>query len=162
MREAFERANSLIDECCDPIRDRRVLLADALNDADKIVGGFWRPAELHLRAKYPFDTRYHFAVGQELSTVKLIQAFFYFLAKPDVMVQVMLDQFSDVFIRAALILRSDAIQLGFQLGGEVNFHAPRLPLGGTCVNGKAGVECQESGAGPENVRRKMQEAVQLI
>jgi hypothetical protein len=86
--EAFERANSLIDECCDPIRNRRVLLADVLNDADKIVGGLWRPAELHLRAKHPFDTGYHFAVGEELSAVKLIQAFLYFLPKPAVMVQV--------------------------------------------------------------------------
>jgi hypothetical protein len=136
MGEAFERCNSLTDECCDPFRDRRILLADALNDADKIVGGFWRPAELHLRAKHPFDAGYHLTVRQELSAVKLIQAFFYFLPKPAVMVQVMLDQFPDVFIRAALILRSDAIQLGFQLGGEVNFHAPRLPLGGPCVNGK--------------------------
>ena len=130
MGKAFERGNSLTDECCDPFRDRRVLLADVLNDADQIVGGLWRPAELHLRAEHPFDTGYHFAVGQELSAVKLIQALFYFLPKPAVMVQVLLDQFLDVFVRVALILRSDTIQLGFQLGGEVNFHALRLPVGG--------------------------------
>jgi hypothetical protein len=33
----------------------------------------------------------------------------------------------------------------------VNFHAPRLPLGGTRVNGKAGVRCQANNCSPTAV-----------
>ena len=63
----------------------------------------------------------------------------YPLPKPAVVVQILLDQFSDVFIRVASILCSDAIQLSFEFWGEVNFHAPRLPAPGTYVNGEADV-----------------------
>jgi len=54
--------------------------------------------------------------------IELLQAFSDLLAKPCVMIEVMLDKLLDVPVGIAAVLSGDAVHLRFQIGAEMYFH----------------------------------------
>jgi hypothetical protein len=63
-----------------------------------------RPSNLHLGAEHQLDSSAHLVVGQEFTAIELVQAFFYLLPEPYVMVNIVFDELLDVFLRAAVVV----------------------------------------------------------
>jgi len=63
-----------------------------------------RPSNLHLGAEHQLDSSAHLVVGQEFTEIELVQAFFYLLPEPYVMVNIVFDRLLDVFLRAAVVV----------------------------------------------------------
>jgi hypothetical protein len=63
-----------------------------------------RPSNLHLGAEHQLDSRAHLVVSQEFTAIELVQAFFYLLPEPYVMVNIVFDELPDVFLRAAVVV----------------------------------------------------------
>jgi hypothetical protein len=61
-------------------------------------------------------------VGNKFSPIKLMGAFFNFLAEPCVVVQVVFHELLDIFFHAAIIFTGYAGQLRLDLGIEIHFH----------------------------------------
>jgi len=72
------------------------------------------------------DARADFLVGDNFSLVELSEPRFDLLAKPGVMIEVMLDKLPDVFFRAAIIFRRDVGQFRLELGTKIHFHTASL------------------------------------
>jgi hypothetical protein len=72
------------------------------------------------------DVRADFFVGSELSLVELAEPRLEFLAKPSVVVKIVLDELADVFFRAAIIFCRDVCQLCLEFRAKIHFHKSRL------------------------------------
>jgi len=59
--------------------------------------------ELFVLNRYGIDSSAHLVVGQEFTAIELVQAFFYLLPEPYVMVNIVFDEVLGVFLRAAVV-----------------------------------------------------------
>ena len=77
--------------------------------------GLARQAGDHRICIYERNICAHFFVGQKLTAAELIEALPHLLAKPRIVVHVLFHKLADVFLRAAIVLRSDPINLCLQI-----------------------------------------------
>src|ERR1017187_6473395 len=76
-----------------------------------------------LRTKHPFDTLSYLFVREVFAPVELFQPLVDALAKPCVMVEIMLYKLLNIRVSIAAVLGGDAVQLGLQVGAEMYFHS---------------------------------------
>lgn len=89
-------------------------------DFHVLAGG--GPTNLHLGVKQLVDPCAHVFVSFGFPTVEFGQASLDLLAKPGVVVDVMLDELPDILFRVAVVFGSDMRQLRQELGAKVDFH----------------------------------------
>jgi hypothetical protein len=104
-------------------------------------------ANQHLWMKHFVDARADFFVGSELSLVELAEPCLDFLAKPSVVVKIVLDELADVFFRAAIIFCRDVGQLRLEFGAKIHFHKASLGAEIATVK-RVGVHAQNRWPGP--------------
>src|ERR1035437_9850356 len=75
-----------------------------------------------LRTKHPFDPLSYRFVREGFAPVALLQPLLDVLAKPCVMVEIMLYKLLNIPVSIAAVLGGDAVQLGLQVGAEMYFH----------------------------------------
>jgi hypothetical protein len=63
---------------------------------------------------------------QELPSVELLETSSHLLPEPYIVIQIVLHELLDVFVRTSLDVGGDAVKLGLQFGGEVHFHNLRV------------------------------------
>jgi hypothetical protein len=106
---------------CTP-RSFSIVSTDIGNDCRQIVSGLRRPADLHLGVEHSFDAVAHFFMGEVFAPVQLLQPLPDRLTKPDVMVEILLNQLLNIAVRVAAVLRRNEIQLRLDIGTEMHFH----------------------------------------
>jgi hypothetical protein len=122
MRKGLERASTLINLPGGAVRCCGIILAYMCNDGGEILSGLRGPANLHLRTKHPFDPLSDLFVREGFAPVELLQPLLDVLAKPRVMVKIMLYKLLNIPVSIAAVLGGDAVQLGLQVGAEMYFH----------------------------------------
>jgi hypothetical protein len=65
-------------------------------------------------------------MGQELTPVELRNTARHLLPEPYIVIQVVLHELLDVFVRAPLDFGSDPVKLRLKFGGKVHFHNLRV------------------------------------
>ena len=113
-----------------PPQFRRVLrrfFKQISRDAFEVVGGFFRPAQLHLAARLLFSNqlfkpRADFFMGQKLTPVGGRQSLLDFAEEPLVVIDKARDGFLGKRFRIAALFGGEAVKLGLHVGAEMYFH----------------------------------------
>src|ERR1022692_3021791 len=122
MREGLESASALINLSGSTVHGGGTVLTNVGTMAARSSAACGDQRTCILRTKHPFDTLSYLFVREVFAPVELLQPLVDVLAKPCVMVEIMLYKLLNIPVSIAAVLSSDAVQLGLQVWAEMYFH----------------------------------------